>query len=205
MIASRPVSLAVMLAAFVVSVAASPAIAQRSTTRGFTIGAHLQGGSLTVDDEDPVGGGGIGMRVGYGVNRHFTPYLELDGIKFDVENTDLSGEWSMADFDLGLRYNFSNSQRRWIPFLETAIGGRAVTVEDATSDGSDVGRVTFTGGAFSLGGGVAYYARERFAIESLVKFTGGRFEHIDIGDVTLNNLDIDASSFRFKIGVAWWP
>jgi hypothetical protein len=190
---------------FAVSLAATPAAAQKSTTRGFNLGAHLQGASLTVEDDDPAGGGGFGARVGYGFNRRFTGYLELDGIVFDVENPELQGEWAMGHVDLGLRFNFANSLNRWVPFLEGAIGGRAVSVEDATSDGEDVGTVTFSGGAFSVGGGVSFFTSEKFALETLVKFTGGTFEQIDVGDVSVRNLDIDASSFRFKLGVSWWP
>jgi hypothetical protein len=190
---------------FAVSLAATPAAAQKSTTRGLNIGAHLQGASLTVEDDDPAGGGGMGVRAGYGFNRRFTGYLEVDGIVFDVENPELEGEWAMAHVDLGLRFNFANSLNRWVPFLEGAIGARAVSVEDATSDGEDVGKVTFSGGAFSLGGGISFFTSEKFALESLVKFTGGTFEQIDVGDVSVRNLDIDASSFRFKLGVSWWP
>ena len=193
------------LLALVASLAATPAAAQRSTTRGFSIGAHLQAASLTVEDDDPSGGGGAGLRVGYGFNRRLTGYVEMDGITFDVENPELEGEWTMGQVDLGLRYNFANSQRRLIPFLDAAIGGRAVSVEDATSEGEDAGKVTFSGGAFSLGGGVSFFTSEKFAVETLVKFTGGTFEQIDVGDVSVRNLDIDASSFRFKVGVSWWP
>jgi hypothetical protein len=195
---------AVMLAVLA-SVAATPAAAQRSTTRGFSVAAHLQAASLAVEDDDPSGGGGAGLRVGYGFNRNFTIYLEADGIQFDVENPELEGEWTMGHADLGLRYNFANSLRRFVPFLDAAIGGRAVSVEDATSDGENVGTVTFSGGAFSLGGGVSFFTSEKFAIETLVKFTGGKFEQIDVGDVSVRNLDIEASSFRFKVGVSWWP
>jgi hypothetical protein len=46
---------------------------------------------------------------------------------------------------------------------------------------------------------------EKLAIESLVKFTGGTFEQVDVGNVSVNDLDIEASSFRFKLGLAWWP
>jgi len=201
---STSVLLAAMLA-ITASVAVTPAAAQKSTTRGFSIAAHLQGASLQIEDDDPSGGGGLGVRVGYGFNRRFTGYLELDGIGFDVENPELEGEWTMGHADLGVRFNFANSLRRVVPFLDAAIGGRAVSVEDATSDGEDVGTVTFSGGAFSLGGGVSFFTSEKFAIETLVKFTGGTFEQIDVGDVSVRNLDIDASSFRFKIGVSWWP
>jgi hypothetical protein len=191
--------------ASIAGVAATPAAAQRSTTRGFSIAAHLQGASLKVEDDDPSGGGGAGLRVGYGFNRNFTIYVEADGIQFDVENPDLEGEWTMGHADLGLRYNFANSLRRVVPFLDAAIGGRAVSVEDTTSDGQDDPTVTFSGGSFSLGGGVSFFTSEKFALETLVKFTGGKFEQIDVGDLSARVIDIEASSFRFKVGVSWWP
>jgi hypothetical protein len=196
---------AAMLAGFSASMAVSPAVAQRSTTRGFTVGAHLQGASLKVEDDDPSGGGGAGLRAGYGFNRNFTGYIEADGITFDVENSDFGGEWSMAHVDLGVRYNFANSLRRWVPFIEAAIGGRAVRLENATVEGDSVGRLNFSGSALSLGGGLGFFVREKLAIESLVKFTGGTFEQVDVGNVSVNDLDIEASSFRFKLGLAWWP
>jgi hypothetical protein len=196
---------AALLAGFSASMAVSPAVAQRSTTRGFTVGAHLQGASLKVEDDDPSGGGGAGLRVGYGFNRNFTGYIEADGITFDVENSDFGGEWSMAHVDLGVRYNFANSLRRWVPFIEAAIGGRAVRLENATVEGDSVGRLNFSGSALSLGGGLGFFVREKLAIESLVKFTGGTFEQVDVGNLSVNDLDIEASSFRFKLGLAWWP
>ena len=193
------------LLALVASMAASPAVAQRSTTRGFTVGAHLQGASLTVEEGDPDGGGGFGARVGYGFNRRFTGYFETDAIVFDVANPDFGGYWSMVHVDVGVRYNFANSLRRWVPFLEGAIGVRAVQVDDARVNGDSVGELNFTGGAFSLGGGVSFFATEKLALETVMKFSGGTFEQVDVGNVSVNNLDIDASSFRFKIGLAWWP
>lgn len=196
---------ALLLAALAVVTAAAPALAQRSTTRGFTIGAHLQGASLTVEDDDPAGGGGAGLRAGYGFNRNFTGYIEADGITFDVDNPDFGGEWTMGHLDLGLRYSFANSLNRWIPFLEAALGGRTVRLEDATVEGEPAGELNFSGGALSLGGGVGFFARETLAIEALVKFSGGTFGKIDVGNMSINDLDIEASSFRFKVGLAWWP
>ena len=196
---------AALLAAFAAGTAVSPVDAQRSTTRGFTIGAHLQGASLTVEDDDPAGGGGLGLRAGYGFNRNFTGYVEADGIAFDVDNPDFGGEWTMGHVDLGLRYSFANSLNRWIPFLEAAVGGRAVRLENATVEGNAAGELNFSGGSLSLGGGLGFFASEKLAIETLVKFTGGTFEQVDVGNVSVNDLDIEASSFRFKLGLAWWP
>ena len=200
---------AVMLAALAASIAASPAVAQKSTTRGFTLGAHLQGASLKVNEEgedtEANSGGGLGVRLGYGVNRRFTPYFEVDAIVFDVANPDFGGYWSMGHVDFGLRFNFANSLRRWVPFLEGALGVRFVDVDDATINGTDVGPLNFSGGAASLGGGISFFATEKFALETLVKFTGGTFEQVEVGNVSINDLDIEAESFRFKIGFAWWP
>ena len=104
-----------------------------------------------------------------------------------------------------MRYNFANSLRRWIPFIEAAIGTRAVRLEDASVEGDSVGELNFSGGALSIGGGVAFFVSETLAIETLVKFSGGTFEQIDVGNVSVNDLDIEANSSRFKIGLAWWP
>jgi hypothetical protein len=196
---------AVLLAALAASTAVSSAVAQRSTTRGFTVAGYLQGASLSVDDGDPDGGGGLGLRAGYGFNRRFTGYVETDAIVFDVANPEFGGYWSMVHADLGLRFNFANSLRRWVPFLETAVGVRGVKVDDARVNGQSIGEVDFSGGALSLGGGISYFPIEKLAIETVVKFTGGKFEKIDVGNVSINNLDIDANSFRVKLGVAWWP
>ena len=144
---------AVLLVALAASMAASSAVAQRSTTRGFMLGGYLQAASLSVDDGDPDSGGGFGLRAGYGFNRHFTGYFEVDAIVFDVANPEFGGYWSMVHADVGLRYNFANSLRRWIPFLETALGARGVNVDDARVNGQRIGELNFSGGAFSLGGG----------------------------------------------------
>jgi len=193
------------LLALAATLTASAATAQLSTTRGVNLGIHFLGASLKVEDGDPSGGGGLGARLGYGFNRSFMGYLEADGIVFDVENPELQGRWTMAHFDLGGRYHFANSLRRWVPFLDAAITARAVSVEDANSDGMDIGTITFSGGALSVGGGIAFYASEKLAIETLMKFTGGKFQQVDLGAVSVRNLDIDASSFRFKFGLSCWP
>ena len=38
-----------------------------------------------------------------------------------------------------------------------------------------------------------------------LKVSGGEFTELDLGAVTLETLDIDATSSRFKVGLVWWP
>lgn len=182
------------------------ASAQLSTTRGLSLGVHLQGTSLTVEDGDANSGGGLGLRVGYGFNRIVTGFLHLDGSQIEV-GTDgsVAGDWNLAHAEIGARFHFANSLRRWVPYLEGSVGARAVTVKDASVNGTSEDDVSFNGGAITFGAGLSTFFSKRAAFDVSMKWTGGTFTEIDLGSVALRNLDIDASSFRFGLGVIFWP
>jgi hypothetical protein len=36
------------------------------------------------------------------------------------------------------------------------------------------------------------------------RFTSGEFTEIDLGSVSVNDLDIDAKSGRINLGIIWW-
>ena len=184
---------------------AQPASSQSSTTRGWSLGFHVQGASLTVEDGDADTGGGAGLRVGYGFNRRFTAFLTADGAKIDAVNApNVTGEWDMAHVDLGLRFHFANSLSRWIPYLEAAGGARAVSVDEAEV-ADEVVDLSFNGASFTLGGGISHYLNETLALDVNAKFTSGEFTDIDIDNITVGGLEIDADSFRFGLGLVWWP
>ncbi|MGD2123060.1 MAG: outer membrane beta-barrel protein [Gemmatimonadota bacterium] len=185
---------------------APPLAGQESTTRGLNLGFHLQAASLSVQDGESDGGAGAGFRIGYGINRIVTLYFELDGISVDSEGSDdFQGTWSLAHTDLGARFHFASTLRSWVPYLEVAVGGRAATVSNARSEGTEVGDINFLGGSFSFGGGIYYYFTETFGLDVSLKLTGGEFDEVDLGPILLDDLDIDASSTRFKVGIVWWP
>jgi hypothetical protein len=185
---------------------AMPLAAQESTTRGLHLGFHLQGASLKVEGSDPAGGGGAGFRVGYGINRIVTLFLEADGVTVEAGDPDIfAGEWALGHGEFGARFHFANSLRSWVPFLEAAIGGRAASVKSVTAGNASWEDVNVSGGVFSVGGGIYTYFTETVALELDIRFSGGRFTKIDLGPLSLDNLDIDASSSRFKVGIVWWP
>jgi len=179
--------------------------AQESTTRGFVVGAHLGGASLRPEDGDRSNGGGGGLFFGYGFNRSFQLMLQLDGMEFDVEDTDVDGTWTMGHADLGLRYHFANSLRSWVPYLQAAISGRVAGVEDATVLGQPESDVEFLGSALTFGGGLLVYFNETLALDVQILWSGGRFTDVKVDNVTVSGLEIDATSTRFNIGVDWWP
>jgi Outer membrane protein beta-barrel domain len=203
---SRSITAAIRRLSILLLVAPATVAAQQSTTRGLSVGAHLQGTSLTVEDDEPSGGGGLGLRLGYGFNRIVTGFVQLDGSSITIENGGtIVGDWALAHAEVGARFHFANSLRRWVPYLEVAAGGRAVSVSDASVNGQRVDDVTFSGGAVTVGGGLSAYLTRKVALDVSLKFTGGTFNKVDLGNVSINNLDIDASSVRFGVGFVWWP
>jgi opacity protein-like surface antigen len=200
--------LALLVATATVAFISAPtsAAAQSSTTRGLSLGLYLQGASLEVEGGDPGSGGGGGLRVGYGFNRIVTGFVRFDGSKTDIEDATVEGQWTLGHAEIGARFHFANSLRRWVPWLEAAAGGRAVSVSDAVVEGEqETADVTFSGGAFSLGGGLDVYLSQNWALDVGLAWTSGEFNEIEVGAISASGLDIDAQSFRFNVGVAWWP
>ena len=188
------------------SVGARSVQAQASTTRGFNIGIHFTGSSLTLEDSDRFNSGGGGLWLGYGFNRTVELFLQADGTKFDVENADVEGDWTMGHADIGVRFHFANSLRSWVPYLQVAATARAVTVQDGyINDVAQADDVSMVGGGLTLGGGIAFYFNETFSADLQLLWTGGTFTRIEAGSVSYNDLDLDAQSTRFDIGISWWP
>ncbi|MBK6485962.1 MAG: outer membrane beta-barrel protein [Gemmatimonadetes bacterium] len=204
----RPLHVLTLVSALAGALAASasPALSQLSTTRGWSFGAHLQGTSLTPEGGTNSSGGGLGIRAGYGFNRIVTGFVHVDGSQIDItEGGSIVGSWNLAHAELGARFHFANSLRRWVPYLETSVGARAVEVRDAEFAGESAGNVTFNGGAFTVGTGLSTYFKPSLAFDVSLKWTGGKFTEIDLGDIVQRNIDIDAASFRFGLGLIWWP
>lgn len=185
---------------------AAPAHAQRSTTRGLNLGVHLTGAALKVEDGDTRDdGAGGGIHVGYGINRSVTLFLQLDGAGFMVEGGSIEGEWTMAHVDLGARYHFASTLRRWVPYLQASLTGRGVGVNDAVVEDQPERDVSFAGGGISGGGGLLVYLRETLALDLQLMLSGGQFTEIRVDNVTVSGLEIDANSSRVSLGLSWWP
>jgi hypothetical protein len=195
--------LSAALAAFVLS---TPALAQESTTRGLNLAVHLTGSGLDIEGgAEREDGAGAGILVGYGVNRNVMIFLQLEGAGFMVDNASVEGEWTMGHADLGARFHFGNTTRSWVPYLQAALSGRAVTVDRARINNVTYDQATFNGGGFSLGGGLLVYPWETVAFELQLVGTGGRFTEIKRDNVTISGLEIEATSGRFSVGLSWWP
>ena len=197
-----------LLTAVLAALAGAPGLrAQESTTRGLNLGIHLQGSSLEPADGDRSNAGGGGILVGYGFNRTLELFLQLDGAEFEVRDTDVDGDWRLGHGDIGLRFHFSNSLRRWVPYLQGGVSLRVASVDDAEIDQQTVtGRAGIFGGALMLGGGMMVFFSQTLAADFQLAWTGGEFTEAKIGDVTLELPEpYEARTSRLNIGISWWP
>lgn len=180
--------------------------AQESTTRGLSVGLHFGGASLSIESQDRNDAGGGGLSIGYGINRNFTIFGQADAAQFDAQSSgEVVGDWTLAHVDLGVRYYFANSLRRWVPYLQAALGFRSVSVKDPVVNGTQRGEVEISGSGLSLGGGLDFYVSQSFALDLQLMWTGGEFNTIRVDNVSQTGFDFDATSGRFNLGVVWWP
>ena len=187
-------------------IGARPVEAQASTTRGFNVGIHFTGSTLKIEDGDNNNAGGGGLWFGYGFNRTVQLFLQFDGTQFDVNNAAVEGDWTMGHADLGVRFHFANSLRSWVPYLQVATTARVVSVQNGVvNDVAQADDVSLVGAGITLGGGILFYFNESFAADLQLAWTGGKFTRIEAGSVSYNDLNLDAQSARFNVGVSWWP
>jgi len=192
--------------ALVVAAIPSAIAAQQSTTRGFNVGLHATGASLVVEDGDRNNAGGGGLWLGYGFNRTVQLFVQADAAQFDVQNAEVEGDWTLAHADLGVRFHFANSLRSWVPYLQAAATARVVSVQNGlVNDVAQAEDISMVGGGLTLGGGIVFYFNESLGLDLQLAWTGGRFTSLEVGSVTINDLDLDARSTRFNIGLSWWP
>jgi hypothetical protein len=118
----------------------------------------------------------------------------------------VEGDWTMGHADLGVRFHFANSLRSWVPYLQVATTARVVSVQNGViNDVAQADDVSLVGAGITLGGGILFYFNQSFAADLQLAWTGGKFTRIEAGSVSYNDLDLDAQSARFNVGVSWWP
>ena len=192
--------------------AAAPAAAQTgdagaavaSSTKGFFLGAHLNGTAIGADDlsDESETGGGLGVQLGYGFTRSLA--LVLDGTGSLMGSGD--EEFTLGHFDVAIRYAFTSPTRRVVPFLEVGYAGFAAQQDDAEIEGStETGDLSLVGTGVMVGGGLQYYVSPKLALGLGLKWTTGEFTEAEIGGVRLEDLGIDATTTRVNLGLTWYP
>lgn len=165
-------------------------------TNGFHIGFGLNGSAIQLDESssDTETGGGLHLRLGYGLNPNITLFLGAAGASMN------EGEYSLGQADLGVRAYFPGSSA-WVPFIEGAFTGRALTIESGRSE------LDVTGSAWTAGAGIDFYVSPAVSLGLALEYTFGDFTEasMDGRTIDLGSDAFGAQTTRFNLGLTWWP
>lgn len=180
-------------------VAAIPAAAQHT---GFSLGVGVQHTSQTVafgdfaDEDEEVSGVGLGLTAAYGFSNLISAFLTLDGSSVSSDDAD-DGDGTLAHADLGVRFHF-RAQPQLFPYVQAALSGIAISGDDEGSE------ITFSGGGFTLGGGVKYFLSPRLALDGTLAYSGGQYTQVEVDGETFDDFEFDASSLRIRAGIEYY-
>lgn len=180
--------------------------AQRSNTRGFLLEGSLYGTGLDIEGDDAGGGGGLGLRVGYGVSQLVTLYLGLGGAALEPEDPVLdlitdNDDIGLGYADLGVEFNFGSSRNALRPFANVALSGAALAVDPPGNDND----AAINGGGLTFGGGLRYFVSPVLALKGSLRLGGGEFSEaeVDGDEVPFENAEFGTG--RLHVGLSWFP
>ena len=196
------------LAALAFVAAAPVAYAQAASPMSkLTVDVHANGNSLSPEDGDRANGAGFGFGLGYDVMPALRISASMDMSKIDVtdEEAGIEGNFGLAQFDIGARYSFLSSARRWTPFLNAAISPRSMAADVEDPDSGEEVEMSFSGTGYSLGGGVDYTLSPKLAFTSSLTYTMGKFDTMEIDGQEFEGGELKTNGTRVNLGLTWRP
>ena len=179
--------------------------AQPARTQGWVFG--LGSGTTAVSFEsDPVDRAAlVGLRIGYGLNRIVTPYLGAEYADIRSRGLEAFDRMTFAHVDLGVRLHLAGGRRRWVPYGDLAL--TFWQVSDVLKNGERTTSDFTSMPTFSLGGGLAIYLTESWALDVNVKAAKGTFRDVPVGNIPAGGtsrhsgtgLHLDAKSARLSV------
>ena len=150
-------------------------------------------------------GGGLNLKAGYGFSPLFTLYLgySISGMErngADVNPlSDEDEKYALSFFELGGRFTFRDSDKKFRPYGDVALASVAAVVDDDPETSA-------TGGAISLGGGVQYFLSSVFALDASLMLSPGSYSEVKFfnQDAQVND-DKGFSATRFSVGLTVYP
>ena len=197
---------ALLLAPAVTAVAqpvGTPPAAKPSNTTGLFVQTHFNGNGLTLGDADLERGGGFGLKLGYGIVPLVTLYAGLDVARMETEDhilEEMGKEgYGLGHFDLGIQLNIGGERSALVPYLDAAFSGRTAALNSAYG-----GKLVYSGGGSSIGGGLKCFVSEVLALDGGVQMTFGGFDEVEVRGKE-RQIDLDATTTRVNLGLSWYP
>lgn len=208
--AVRKLPLAIVAGLCMLSATPASVDAQRiaSKTRGLVVAPHLLGASLVVEDSDRSNGGGGGVMAGWVFGNGLAAFAQYDFSNVDVRNQPATeGDWTISQFDVGLRYYFRRPQSTVVPYVLGAATYRDVKVENIQIVSPTATDVLDTRGPGFVGGaGVNLHVTPSVAFDFALLVGWGQLTEAEVDGQTVPNYEsVSIQSSRFNLGLSWWP
>lgn len=179
----------------------------QAPTEGFFIAPRVFSAGVAAEDgEDADGGGGLGLRIGYGFTKTVTGFVALEGASIDpgpggaFRNTE---PYALGSFDLGAQFNLLPSSGV-NPFLRVALNGSSARYNVDFLDTDDDPEVR--GGGLTLGGGADIRLSQTLGLELALDVSGGTIQEVRVGNITVaGDGDDGYSTARLGLGLVWRP
>jgi hypothetical protein len=178
----------------------------RTNTTKLLLGLSFDASAIQSEDltRSTESGAGLAAQVGWGFTKNFAMVVDASAARIGS----LDGSFDLAHVDVGGRWHFVR-RSSFVPFVEVSYSGRAASKQQALlSDGAGTtyaGDLKILGGGASLGAGFQYFPMSKMAIGGAFKWTTGNFTRVQVDNVTVDGLSIDATSARFNMGFTWYP
>jgi len=183
----------------------------RSTAQGFSINLDFAYGSWNsesqflgdLDDLEP-SGLGFGAKLAYGIDQNIEVFLAIRQIGFKQEF-----DWDaykVNNVDIGGRYNFGATLRRFRPFLEAALSFHSLVIDPITFDGTTVFKLESSGAGLTLGGGCHIYILPNLSANANGKLTFGNFSSTSLSGTEVDNIQesLDFAMTTIQLGLTYF-
>jgi len=163
----------------------------RSNTSGLSVGMHLNTAAIRSPESVTDKGGGVGLRLSYGLNQTVAFFLAYDVATLSARLMD----YGVIHTDVGLRLSLADGTSATVPYVEGAFSGRAWNQAAYTNERA------FSGNAATFGGGVQHFVDRHIVLDAGLLFSHGAFTDATVNGVSVQDFRSDAIwSSRFNLG-----
>ena len=152
---------------------------------------HLNTAAIRSPENVTDKGGGVGLRLSYGLNQTVAFFLAYDVATLSTRLMD----YGVIHTDVGLRLSVADGTSATVPYVEGAFSGRVWNQAAYTNERA------FTGNAAMFGGGVQHFVNRSMALDAGLLFSHGTFTDATVNGVSVPDYRGDAVwSSRFNLG-----
>lgn len=175
------------------------------TTTGFFGHLAIGGAQVAYDDEvtdETGGGGGLELRLGYGITPTTTLYVGFGGYQIGGEAESLfRDDYPLGVFELGARFHFGQKTKPLVFYADVALQAVSATPYDEPVE------TTLNGGGLAIAPGLMFFLSDKIALDAQLRLAGGQINEFESGNLTVDigDRDFNYGFSRLTVGVTFFP